>query len=316
MPRSKTPKKSKKASAGPIDLNDPIINLAATVGTVAAVSICWNNDMAVNMPGDLTDGSLFNSITDNSKQLHAALPFSFMFLMHCLNSAKSDGGFWVADIVNCVFTAFGGLMMKDLLAGSFNMPSVFNNNLALLITCWYLVNHNLPFTKFNLWNTINDAVSKFLPIGNVMNLCTMMFNLSLLHEVASNQGSISGDLTADAFYGNIVVLAGAITWSVAHYCAGDFFSTDGFAFNVSGCSEAAERATLFAFWYASNGLANLPVLGGALGGVTSQVEGVFGGRANFLNMYVLVYALAGDMIPVNVQTLVQDFLYKTFGVSQ
>ena len=50
--------------------------------------------------------------------------------------------------------------------------------------------------------------------------------------------------------------------------------------------------------------------------MTSQVEGVFGGRANFLNMYVLAYALAGDMIPVNVQTLVQDFLYKTFGVSQ
>ena len=58
------------------------------------------------------------------------------------------------------------------------------------------------------------------------------------------------------------------------------------------------------------------MLGGALSGVTSQVEGVFGNRANFLNMYVLAYALASDMIPVNVQTLVQDFLYKTFGVSQ
>jgi len=248
--RSKTPKKSKKASAGPIDLNDPMINLAVTVGTVAAVSICWNNDMAVNMPADLTDGSLFNS------------------------------------------------------------------GLALLITCWYVCNHNLPFTKFNLWNTINDQVSKFLPVANIMNLCTMMFNLNLLHSIASSQGSISGDLTTDAFYGNIVVLAGAITWSVAHYCAGDFFSTDGFAFNVEGCSAAAERATFFAFWYATNGLANLPVLGGALGGVTSQVEGVFGGRTNFLNMYVLAYALAGDLIPVNVQTIVQDFLYKAFGVSK
>ena len=257
MPRSKTPKKSKKASAGPIDLNDPIINLAATVGTVAAVSICWNNDMAVNMPGDLTDGSLFNSITDNSKQLHAALPFSFMFLMHCLNSAKSDGGFWVADIVNCVFTAFGGLMMKDLLAGSFNMPSVFNNNLALLITCWYLVNHNLPFTKFNLWNTINDAVSKFLPIGNVMNLCTMMFNLSLLHEVASNQEASLGTHRRRCLLPrNIVVLTGAITWSVAP-TAGDCFSTDGFAFNVSGCG-AGPGLPHFCFWYASTDLPTFP----------------------------------------------------------
>ena len=315
MPRSKTPKKTSKASAGPIDLSDPLINLAVTVGVVATVSICWNNGMSVpTSPHDLTDGSLFKSITDNSKELHAVIPFSFMFLLHCLNSAKSSGGFWAADIVNCVFGAFGGLMMKDLLAGKFLMPAVFGNGLALLITCWYVRNHDVPFTKFNLWNTINDNVSKFVPLDNIMNLCTLMFNISLLHE-AANQQVISQDLTADAFYGNIVVLAGAITWSVAHHCAGDFFSTDGFAFNVEGCSAAAERATLFAFWYATNGLANLPILGGALGGVTSQVEGVFGSRANFLNMYVIIYALAGDLIPFNLQTIVQDALYKVFGVS-
>ena len=315
MPRSKTPKKSKKSSAGPFDLNDPLINLGMTVGVVAGLSIAWNNGMSFEV-ADLTNGNLFNSITDNEKSLHAALPFSFMLVMHCLNSAKSGGGFWAADIVNCVFGAFGGLMMQDLLAGNFNMPSIFNNNLALLIVCWYVVNHNIPFTSFNLWSTISDNVSKFIPLGNVMDLCSMMFNLSLLHSVASSQGTISGDMTTDAFYSNIVVLAGAITWSVAHYCAGSFFSVDGFAFNVDGCSEAAERATLFAFWYATNGLANLPVLGSALGGVTSQVEGVFGSRANFLNMYVLAYALAGDLIPVNVQTIVQDALYKVFGVSK
>merc|ERR1712072_1103877 len=175
----------------------------------------------------------------------------------------------------------GGLMMADVLAGNFSMSnSVFNSNLSMLVTCWYIVNHNIPFTKFNLWDLISDNVSKFVPLGNV------------------------------------VTLGAAITWAVAHHCAGDFFSTDGFAFNVSGCSAAAERATFFAFWYASNGLANLPLLGEPIGNVTSQIEGLFGGRTNFLNMYVLAFALAGHLIPVNPQAIVQDALYKVFGVSR
>merc|ERR1712072_1147968 len=76
----------------------------------------------------------------------------------------------------------GGLMMADVLAGNFYMSnSVFNSNLSMLVTCWYIVNHNIPFTKFNLWDLISDNVSKFVPLGNVMDLCTTMFNLSLLH---------------------------------------------------------------------------------------------------------------------------------------
>merc|ERR1712130_518828 len=127
------------------------------------------------------------------------------------------------------------------------MPSVFgNNHLAILITCWYIVNHNVPFTKFNLWDLINDNVSKFVPLGNVMDLCTTMFNLSLLHSVCAKAGEMSGELSTAAFYSNIGTLGAAITWAVAHHCAGDFFSTDGFVFNVSGCSAAAERATFFA----------------------------------------------------------------------
>merc|ERR1712072_610764 len=194
----------------------------------------------------------------------------------------------------------GGLMMADVLAGNFSMSnSVFNSNLSMLVTCWYIVNHNIPFTKFNLWDLISDNVSKFVPLGNVMDLCTTMFNLSLLHSVCANAGQMSGDLSTDAFYGNIVTLGAAITWAVAHHCAGDFFSTDGFA-----------------FWYASNGLATLPLLGKPIGNVTSQIEGLFGGRTNFLNMYVLAFALAGHLIPVNPQAIVQDALYKVFGVSR
>ena len=99
--------------------------------------------------------------------------------------------------------------------------------------------------------------------------------------------------------------------AVAVHCATDFFNQDGFNFSISGCSETAERAVIVAFWIATAGLSNLPVVGSPLGQVTGKVVGqvaVNGDHAAFLWAMILVNELAGEFIPVKPHRLVTDFL--------
>lgn len=315
MPRSKTPRKSskKKASAAPYDLSDPNVSLALTLLTVFAVSALWNQGMNTDdIANDLKDGDLWNSVTDDSKKLHQTFwPFSIMWTFHVINSVQGGaGGFWASDIVNACFNAFGGLLLVDVMNNGIAFPSSLGGNiLGGLVVCWYFVNHNIPFTEFNVWSLISENVSKFLPLQAFMDLCTLSFNVGLLLKTAALQAEATGD-----FWGDFATYGQAIFACVAVHCAGDFFSTSGFRFDVDGCSAACERATIVAFWFASNGLGALPFVGEHLGKFTGQAEGFFDGRRDFLLQMILIWELVGDRIPFQPHTKVIETLYAVTGV--
>jgi len=297
---------------GIYDLSNKNVNIAATLVTVVVVSIVWCNDMAVPNVSSLADGSLFSSVTSDENSLHSAWPFSLMLTLHVINSVRSTGGFWAADIMRCCFSAYGGLMMKDLLAGDFAMPCLFSNNeaaLSLVVACWYFVNHDIPYTNVNAWNSINGFLSKWVPLDNIMNLCTLSFNCSLLISTAMGGASESNFIHMPA-------LGRTMFMCVAFHCAGDFFSTDGLTFNVAGCSNACNRAAIVAFWCGTNGLSTFPLVGSHIGGITGMIEGHLGGRSNFLMTVILLNEMLGGFIKVKLpHAHVQDFLYKLTGVN-
>jgi hypothetical protein len=279
-------------AAGPIDLSDPNVMMGMTLALVGGLSYLWSNGMAAPNQASLLDGSLWNSVTSNDKPLHATFwPHSLMFTMHVLNSVSSNGGHWASDIISCCFTAYGGLMMKDLLAGNFGMPCLFANNeasLSLLVLCWYLVNHKIG-GQINVWKTVSGAANKFVPLSAFMDLCSLAFNCHLLIATADAAGA-----SGNNFF-HIPAVGGTIFLCVAYHCAGDFFNADGVSFDLHGCSDACERATAVAFWCATNGWASIPVVGGILGAFTAPVEAHFGGRANFLMSCILLEAVCGHL---------------------
>jgi hypothetical protein len=265
----------------------------------------------------ILDGSLWTSVATDGTPLHATYwPFSVMLTMHVINSARSNGGYWAADIVNCVFTAFGGYMMKDLLNGNYTMPFLFADNeacISLLVLCWYFVNHDIPFTGINLWKLLETNLNQFFPLQTVMDLCTLGFNLNVLVGAAVNSSN------AGSNFMGLPAIAGSIFICILLHCSTDFFNADGLYFNIEGCSAACERAVIVGFWCGTNGLANLPVIGGVfplIGVATSTLEGMFGGRANFLIAYFLFEEVAGNLCKhKRPHTIASEFLYNLTGIS-
>jgi hypothetical protein len=297
------------------DMSDPNVATLVTTLIVVGVSIIWNHGLVFNLsPDSLTDGSLFVSVTSNDKALSVAhWPFSLMMTMHVLNVVRGHGeSFWASELVSCCFGAYGGLMMKDLLNGDLTMPYLFGDNegpLTLLMVCWYVTNHNVPFTSFNLWTFLHSNLSRGLPLDEFMNLCSLAFNCSLLISTAMGAG------TASENFLHMPAVASTIATCVALHCAGDFFNGEGLSFNVPSCSTACERATWVAFWCATNGLATLPFVGAALGGFGAIGENFFGGRANFLMSTIILDELAGHMLPYQrPHVIFANAMYTFFGI--
>merc|ERR1712159_323655 len=292
---------------GLYDLSNGNINTVATLLTVILTSIFWSNGGAMPSAGSLADGSLFASVTSDSKSLHAAWPFSLMLTMHVVNSVRASGGYWASDLVRCCFGAYGGLMMKDLLAGNYTMPYLFDNSeaaLSLVVACWFFVNHNIPFTSVNAWDTINSFLSKWVPVDRFMELCSLAFNCSLLIATA-----MSGQASANFLH--MPALGHTMFMCVALHCAGEFFSPAGITFNLNGCSDACNRAAIVAFWCGTNGLAAFPLIGGPIGGFTSMIEDHLGGRSNFLMTTIIMHNILGGFIKFKLpHEHVQSFVYR------
>jgi len=313
MARSSTPsKKRSKSSSGPIDLNDPMINLGVTVVTLVLLGCIGP------LNGEEDEPFGFDHITDGEDKfgaifrifggdaVHATYwPYALMTTLHLINSVGSNGGYWANDIIGCVFTAFGGLMMQDFLGNVAVGEWQFWAHMPITVLLWYIVNHNIPKTEFNVWSLISENVAKVVPLQRVMDLATLSFNVNLLLAVAGAQGT-----AANSFYG-LPDFSKAMFMCVAIHCSGDFFSQGGFDFSISGCSAACERAVIVCFWMTTNGMATLLP---ALGNGTAQISGVFGGNAQFLWAMILINELAGDMIPVKPHRLIMDFLNDTLGL--
>jgi hypothetical protein len=286
-----------------------------TLATVAALSSVWSLDWHTPTADDLTNGNLWAAVTSDSKALSGAYwPHSLMLTLHVFNSVGYSGNFWARDVVSATFHAYGGLMAKDLLAGDFGMPSVFGNGEALfslVLICWFLRNHNLPFTTTNVWDLFSSAVSERLPLQAVMDLCSLSYTTALLIATAEGAG------TAGANCFNLPAIGLTIMTCVAIHANAEFFNTGGLRFTVDSCSQQVERAVMVAVWCATNGLATVPVVGGACGGFTSDLEGKFGGRSNFLMSMILLDAVCGHLLPFDKpQTMVANVLYKITGISR
>jgi len=300
------------AKNGLYDLSNANINTVFTLLTVIMTSIFWNNSGALPNASSLTDGSLFTSVTSDTKPLHTGWPFSLMLTMHVVNSVRSSGGYWASDLIQCCFAAYGGLMMKDLLGGKYTMPFLFADNesaLTLVLACWYFVNHNIPYTNVNAWETINGFLSKWVPVDRFMDLCTLSFNCSLLIATATSSGTGSNFLHMPA-------LGHTMFMCVALHCAGEFFSPSGITFNVKGCSNACNRAAIVAFWCGTDGLGAFPFIGTHIGGFTSMAEGYLGGRSNFLMSMILMHNILGGFLKFKLpHEHIQAALYKVTGVN-
>ena len=154
---------------------------------------------------------------------------------------------------------------------------------------------------------VESILSDFLPLKQIMNLCTLSFNCSLLFTVAAQH-------EAGTFW-YMPQLAKGMFFCVAVHCATDFIGHDGFHIHFDTCSSAANRAVLVYVWTATQGLSTLGVPAGQTNGfegVTALFGSVFGEGASFLWAMILLGELFGDQIPWKPHQLIQSKLNNFF----
>lgn len=290
----KTPKKTARAAAaGPVNLDNPLINAGLSVALVVGLSAALSG-IPTSISGCL--GILSLSGLDTGP-LHATWwPFSLLLTLHVLNSCKSNGKWWANDVTNCCFNTFGGLMVQDALKGDFSFPTLFADGeakLSLVLVCWYFTNHDFPVLEVNLYRKATGFIGRYIPLSTILGLCSTVFNASLLLAVASTTSSVSGWALIPFAWGKLMYSC------VFVHCAAQFYSPKGFSYNLgASCSKRAYEAFLVALWYGSDGLAALPWAGQYLGKASSTVEDLFGGRDAMVMTLFVLEALFGELLPL------------------
>jgi hypothetical protein len=305
----RTPAKAKKAEPA-VDVNDPNIAAALAVAVVAVAGVALGGAVPTTLGGALN----LLTLDGLNATLHAKWwPFSLLLTLHVLNSVKSNNKWWVNDVVNCCFTAFGGLLIQDALQGNFAMPALFANgeaHFSLVLVCWYFVNHDIPMTDFNLYQTLTGFLGNFLPLDKVMDLCTVVYDASILIAVAGAGAGTSSWALVPLALGKITLMC------IIVHCSSQFYTYKGLGLNVgSACSARAQEAVCVAFWYGTNGLAAFPFVGPTLAAGTGAAEAFFGGRNAFvLTLFVLV-ELLGHLNPVSL-SVVSNTVHSFLGLRQ
>jgi hypothetical protein len=251
----------------------------------------------------------FVSSEENTKVLHAEhWPQNILVTLAIWNGVKGkNNGYWVQNIIDSCLQIFGGLIVNDILNANAVTDFAFWSYLPVTLVCWYLVNHNIPLTSFNVFSKIEEMLTQLIPLNNIMNLCTLAFNCSLLFAVAAQH-------EAENFW-YLPQVAKGIFFCVAVHCAGDFFGKDGIRISFESCSPAANRAILVYFWTATKGLSTLGVSSGQNGiqGLTAGVPfSYFGQGASFLWAMILIGELFGHLIPWKPHEVVQAKLLEFF----
>jgi uncharacterized membrane protein YgcG len=179
-------------------------------------------------------------------------PHNMVVTLAILNGVRSNrtAGHWAGDIVKAIFATFGGLIVNDILNAKAVGDFAFWNFLPVTVLCWYFVNHDLPMTKINVWTTVTEnMIMDYVPLGRIMNLCTLAFNCSLLFAVAAQHPM--------GTFWHVPMAAKGMAFCIAVHCSSDFFGPDGFKFSFDKCSVSANRAVLVYFWIASHGLSTV-----------------------------------------------------------
>lgn len=302
MARSKSPGRKTRSKAteeaasnsgggGGFDVNDPLIQSVVVVVALSAVNFFVNG-----APEHILDffGGFMNLAATDVKLPISFWPYTLILTGHVLNSCQnSNGGFWIGSLLNAVIAAFGGVIVGDLVNG--NKISLFADESAvtLVFLCWYVCNHDLPFTSFNLWNTVSEplgpAFQKFL------GTCSVIFNTNLVIAAAattSAPGLLGVSLFTPLF---MAVLVGA---------AGQFFPLNK-GVNLNKCSAAVYESAAIALYTVGSAyiLGNGPEI---LGNLHGHVDKFCGGHV--VLAAVLINHLFGSLIPISPVSKAAGFL--------
>merc|ERR1719502_208001 len=305
MARSKTPTKKSKAGAKRTAsmLDDEnvtaLTSFAVLVGYVYLIGSGFGVDNWVSAFGRSAIAREDISIFGNG--------FSALLVMHVLNHAQDAGtGFWIGSFVNVFTSAFAGSLLMDVVSGTPPLTQCNEKNLSITFLCWYLTNHNIPFTQMNLWSALNDIAGDIIQC--VLRACSAAYTFNLIVGAVetAKANNTSGLVTDFAVFTPVVyaIFAGA---------ASQFFPLNK-GVNVDECTDAINYAIIVAVILMTDGFSAVPVVSNI---VATLIE-VFGGLENTLLIATILNDVFGYLIPANMApwTYTQDFLYGVTGLSR
>lgn len=303
MARSKSPGRKTRSKAtedsnddggggGGFDVNDPLIQSVLVVAILGAANFFVNGapDNLMN-----TFSSFMNMLSNNDSNIAIPnWPYSLILTGHVFNTCQNaNGGFWVGSLLNCVVAAYGGAIVADLVNG--NRVGLLGDEslVTLAFIAWYVCNHDLPFTSFNVWTTISEPLGP--TFQKFLGFCTVVFNTNLVIAAAAT-GSTAGLLGVSLFTPLFMaILVGA---------AGEFFPLNK-GMNLNKCSQAAYDSAAIALY--TVGSAYL------LGKAPEALTGLHGHIDNFCGGHVVLAAvvvnhLFGSLMPMSPVSQVAGFL--------
>lgn len=299
--RSKSPARRRKASAaaaGGFDVNDANVQLGLTVVALAACSFYANG--APTSPADFV-GDFFNTLASDFSV--NGWPFGGMFLAgHVMNCSQGAAkGFWAGSLMNAAFSAFGSVIVLDILNGRAQSLLADETALTLVLFCWYFANHDIPFTGFNVWTTLSGAAGAWLQ--NVLDVCSLCF---VTNQVLAAAGSASaaGPLGFSVF--TPLAMAGAAG------AASEFFPLNK-GINLKSCSAQLYSALCIGGFVVFMPMVLASPVGAALGAVYNPLSGLVNGHV-VLASVVLNSLFGGFLNGFNPVGSVTGFLGKVTGV--
>lgn len=304
MARSKSPgrKSSRKADkaesgGGGFDVNDPRVQSAVVVVALVAVNVLVNGmpENVMNFFGDFT-----NMLATDIKLPIPYWPYPLILTGHVLNTCQNGGkGFWMGSLLSAVIAAFGGLIVNDIVNG--NAIGLFADEalVTLVFLCWYVCNHDLPFTTFNVWTTVSEPLGP--TFQKFLGTCSVVFNTNLVIAAAaspSKAGLLGVSIFTPIF---MAVLVGA---------AGEFFPLNK-GIDLSKCSQAAFDSAAIAVYTVGMGyaLANGPE---ALSTLNGHIDSFCGGHV--VLAAVVINHLFGSLIPMSPVSQAAAFLSKSLNL--
>lgn len=300
MARSKTPTKKAGAKRTSSMLDDQ--NVTALISLLVLVAYVYVVDSGFGVD------SWAEAFGKNALGRNDIQGFSFLLVLHVLNHAQDAGtGFWIGSFVNVFTSAFAGSLFLDVVSGNAPVTQCNEKNLTLAFVCWYLTNHNVPFTQMNLWTALNDIAGDI--IQGILRACSAAYTLNLIVDAVS-KGESAGVLTEFAVFtpAMYAIFAGA---------AGQFFPLNK-GLNINKCTDAVNYAVIVAVIITTNGGRALPLVGPILGNVVTPVVDTLGGLENAILIGTILNDIFGYFIPAGMapSTRIQDFLYGVTGLNR
>jgi len=307
--RSKTP--TRKAPAGAARtasmLDDQ--NVTALVSFLVLCACVWfqgNDPMSAGGWG-ATFGP--DSSSESAKNLWPL--GGFLLTMHVLNKVQDAGtGFWLGSFADASVAAYAGKILLDVISGNGAAFYMNEGKLTLAFVCWYLTNHNVPFTQMNVWTALNDIAGDI--IQGVLRACTAAWNCNLI--IGAVEGAMSSS-SGEGLLGFPILLP--VLMGVYAGAASEFFPLSK-GINIASCSNALNYAIVVGTVVATDGFRSVPFVGQFAAFVTDPIVTFVGGLHTAILLGTILHDIFGYFIPKGMAPweYVQSLLYTVTGVSR